>query len=125
MAKGQIRLSHLTFTLVLEELVSGPCTAQALADHSGMLPKTVRLLLRTMKAKKLVHIAGYDKDSKGRVNVMVYGWGPGRDAKRQPKPRAQVQRDYRARAAVSFLDGTPFASLGVTHAANDKERTAA
>jgi hypothetical protein len=121
MAKGQVRLSHLTFTLVLEELVSGPCTAQALADHSGMLPKTVRLLLRTMRAKKLVHIAGYEKDTRGRLNVLVYGWGYAKDAKRQPKPRAQVQRDYRARASAAILSGTPFAGL---LAANDNRRAA-
>lgn len=111
MAKGQIRLSHLTFTLILEELVSGPCTAQALADHSGMLPKTVRLLLRTMRKKKLAHIAAYDKDTLGRVNVMVYGFGPGKDAKRAAKPREQVNREYRKRAAGSFLAGSPFAGL--------------
>jgi predicted ArsR family transcriptional regulator len=111
MAKGQVRLSHLTFALVLEELVSGPTTAQALAEHSGMLPKTVRLLLRTMKAKKLVHIAAYDKDTLGRCNLTVYGFGPGRDAKRPTKPRAQVNREYRRRAAGSVLAGSPFAGL--------------
>lgn len=111
MAKGQVRLSHVTFTLVLEELVSGPCSAQTLAEHSGMLPKTVRLLMRTMRKKKLAHIAGYDKDTRGRVNVTLYGFGHGRDAKRKPKDRAQVQREYRQKAARAEMAGNPFAGL--------------
>lgn len=112
MKKRQTRLSHITFTLVLEELMSGPCRVSELADHSGMTHRYLNRLMRTMHRKKVVHIAGWDKDTLGRYGVRVYGLGAGKDAPRRTKSREKVNRDYRARAAVAHLVGTPFAALG-------------
>lgn len=111
MKADQIRLSYITFTLLLEELLSGPCTARSLSDHTGMGHRYMCRLLRTMHEKKVVHIAGWDKDSLGRNGVRVYGLGAGKDAKRVTKSKAECNRDYRRRASGSALAGTPFAGL--------------
>lgn len=110
--RKQVRLSHITFALVLEELMSGPCTAMHLAEHSGMGHRYVRRLLRTMREKKLAHIASWEKDSRGRQVVMVFALGHGRDAPRRTKSREAVNRDYRNKAAQAPLRGTPFYGLG-------------
>lgn len=109
----QVRLGHLTFALLLEELLAGPCTVPELADHSGMSHRYVCRLLRTMHSKKVVHIAGWGKDSIGRqAQVRVYQLGPGRDKPKPTKTRQEVNAAYRKRAARVDLSGTPFAGLG-------------
>ena len=111
--KGEIRLSHLTFTLILEEMLSGPCTAKGLAEHSGLGHRVICHLLKIMYAKKVVHVSGWDRDAIGRVGVKVYALGSGKDAKKPNKPRQEVNREYRNRAAQAPLKGTPFYGLTV------------
>lgn len=109
----QIRLSHLTFALLLEELLSGPSTVSALAEHSGMSHRYLCKVMKAMHGKKVVHISGWEKDSIGRqAQVRVYGLGPGRDKPRPIKTRQEVNEAYRRRAAKAEFVGTPFAGLG-------------
>lgn len=115
--KKQVRLSHITFALLLEELMSGPCTAKHLSEHTGMGHRYMCYLLQTLYSKKLVHIASWEKDAIGRYGVRVFALGSGKDAKRQTKTRQAVNRDYRERAANAPLKGTPFYGL---IAANDR-----
>lgn len=110
--KRQTRLSHVTFAMVLEELLSGATTCKTIAEHSGLSHRYVCQLFRTFHARKVVHIAGWEKDSLGRIAVVAYGLGPGKDAKRPSKPRQQVNREYRVRRDRSQLAGTPFYGLG-------------
>jgi hypothetical protein len=119
--KRQVRLSYDTFAMALEELVSGPCTAQQLTEVTGMGHRYVRRMLKAFKARKLVHISGYDKDAIGRISVTVFAFGPGKDAPRKGKPRAAVNREYRARASMAPLKGTPFYGLTV---ASESRRSA-
>lgn len=109
--RTQVRLSYETFAMLLEELTSGPCTANQLAEASGMGHRYVRRLLKALKARKLVHISGYDKDSRGRLSVTVFSLGHGRDAPRKGKSREAINREYRTRKARAPLMGTPFYGL--------------
>lgn len=114
--KPQVKLSRDSFADILAEMLSGPCTSTALADASGMGHRYVNRLMKTLHGKGVVHIAGWEKDSLGRQGMRtVWALGHGRDAKREKatKPRAQVQRDYRARQQMAPLKGTPFYGLTV------------
>lgn len=110
--KPQIRLSYLTFAMLLEELMSGPCTAKHLSEHTGMGHRYMCRLIDALHTKRLVHVAGWDKDSLGRMAVKVYALGHGKDAPRKTKPREVVNREYRAKAARAPMLGTPFYGLG-------------
>jgi hypothetical protein len=110
--KKQTRLSYLTFAMLLEELLSGPCTAKHLSEHTGMGHRYMCRLIDALHTKRVVHIAGWDKDALGRVAVRVYGLGPGKDAQKKTKPRHQVNREYRAKEAMAPLRGTAFYGLG-------------
>jgi hypothetical protein len=112
MKKQQIRLSYLTFAMLLEELMSGPCTAKHLSEHTGMGHRYMCRLIDALHTKKLVHIASWEKDAIGRIGVRVYGLGHGTDAPRKTKPRKLVNKEHRARSARSVLAGTPFMGLG-------------
>jgi hypothetical protein len=109
--KRQIRLSHITFTLALEEMLAGPFTCVEISEHTGMTHRYVCRMVKIMHAKKVVHISGWGKDSKGRAGIRVFSLGPGRDAKRPTKDRTVVNRNYRNRVAGRVLAGTPFAGL--------------
>ena len=124
MTKRQTRLSHESFTAILEQMLAGPSTATELTQASGMTQRYINQLIRTMHQRKVVHVSGWEKDAIGRVAVKVWTLGHGKDAKRPNKPREQVQRDYRAKRRMDPLKGTPFYGLPV-QAANDSRRAAA
>lgn len=102
-ARSKTRMNALSFTLVVEELMSGPCTSDALAEASGLERKTIYLLLRTMYEHKVVHIASYEKDTIGRMARKVYGLGAGKDAKKPTKTGAEACREWRKRQKVNAV----------------------
>lgn len=123
--KRQTRLSYDTFASILEEFLSGPATATALVQASGMTHRYVNRLLRAMYARKIIHISGYERDALGRSGTKVYALGAGKDAKKQAKSRVEMNRDYRnKRRSRDLLQGTPFQGLPVMPA-NDSSRRAA
>lgn len=102
--RSKVRLNGLLFAMMLEELLSGPCTSEVLAEHTGLCLRTVRKTLQALHERKLVYIAAWEKDSIGRqAQVKVYAFGQARDAKRPTKSSSQVQRDYRARKVLAPL----------------------
>ena len=122
MRKEIVKLSYLTFALLLEELLSGPATAKALAEHTGMGHRYMCRLLKVLHSKRVIHISGWERDAIGRMAVRVYALGVSKDVKKPTKPRATINREYRAKAAGAFLTGTPFAGLT---AMNDSMKRAA
>jgi hypothetical protein len=117
----QARLNADKFAAVLEEFLSGPCTAQTLADSAGMSYRYTMRLVRTMHKRGVIHISAWEKDSIGRVAVRVYALGHGTNARKPAKPREKVNRDYRTKQQRDPLKGTPF--YGLTVATNDTSRT--
>lgn len=116
---GRPRLNAVLYAMLLEELVAGPTTLHALCEVTGFERKTVRSILKAMHDRKLVHLSGYDKDSRGRAIVPVWTFGRGRDAKRQPKSHAENCRSFRERERKGEL------SAAFSMAANDSARRAA
>lgn len=103
--KPQIKLNATMFVLLLEELVSGPCSAQHLADHTGLGVVTVQRVLRHMRAKHLARIAAWEKDANGRYQIRIFAFGEGRDAKRPPpKKKNDSLREWRARVRQRSMD---------------------
>lgn len=119
MKKPTVRASYLSFALLLEELLSGPSTAKALADHTGMGHRYMCRLLATLYSKKVIHISGWERDALGRAGVRVYALGQGKDAKKPLKTRQAINRDHRRKVSRDPLKGTPF--YGLT-AANEARR---
>jgi DNA-binding IclR family transcriptional regulator len=110
--KKQIKLNALMLAMLLEELVAGPCTAQALAEHTGLGLITIQRFFRALKARDLIHIAGWEKDVNGRYVIRVFGFGSGTDVRCPKKRRTVTQREYRQRQARGQGLSNPFAGLG-------------
>ena len=101
----QTKLNAVMFSMMLEELLSGPTTAQGLADYTGMHLITVQRTIRAMRRRKVLHVAGWEKDVNGRYVIRVFGLGPGHDVKAPIKTRLEMNREWRARKARAALVG--------------------
>lgn len=120
--KYQVKLNAVMFSMMLEDLLAGPCTAQDIATHTGMNILTVQRTFRQMYARKVVHISGWEQDTQGRWVIRVFSLGAGIDKKRPPKKtEAQRRKEWRERSAARELGGAMYAGLV---AANDSRRAA-
>lgn len=120
-AKGSSkpRLNSILFAMMLEELMEGPTTWTELSEKTGLCRGTVLAAVRAMRDKKLVHIAGWERDAGGRINVPAFQLGRKGDTPKPVKSRSAINRDQRAKLAAPALRGTVFAGLG---AMNDSSR---
>lgn len=112
------RLNAIVFTILLEELVSGPSNLHTLCEVSGLEKKTVRKVLKAMYDRKLIHLKAYEADRRGSFVVPLWAFGPGKDAERKIKTRAQVCKTYRQRKAMEQMT----AAMAMQPAANDTSR---
>ncbi len=73
-------------------LHQGPCTVKDLVAESGMAYNTARKFVFSLRRRKLVHIAAWEKDTIGRFAVAAYGWGDSKDVKRPPKKTMEERK---------------------------------
>jgi hypothetical protein len=111
--KRAVKCGHMTYALLLEELLSGPSTAQQLADHAGMGVIFMCRLLNVLHKRGVIHVSGWERDTAGRMSIRAFSLGHGKDAKRPaPKSRQAINRSYRNKVAAAPLVGTPWSGLG-------------
>lgn len=98
MRPKKIPLNATMHAVMTRELLAGPCTAQELADETGMRPETVRLHIRALRAAGIMHVQQWVPDSIGRLTTASYRLGEGQDVKRRPMLEVEIKRRYRARS---------------------------
>lgn len=101
--RKQVKLNAVMFSIMLENLLSGPCTAQEIAESTGMALLTTQKTLRAMYRRGVIHISGWEKDAANRCTVRVFKLGEGRDARKPLTSRSQMNRKYRAKKAMQPL----------------------
>jgi hypothetical protein len=80
----------------IKYLLDNESTIHQFAEATGFHIVTSGRILRTFHKYKLVHIANWEQDRRGRDSVRVYKWGQGKDVKRfkmTPAQRQQRRRD--------------------------------
>ena len=92
-----IRVNAMSFALLVKMLIEGTRTAEELAEITGLHKQTVYQYTRELHKAKAVHIADWEKDTKGRDSKPVFMIGHKPDAKRSALTRAQIAANYRAR----------------------------
>ena len=102
MKREMVKVNALAFAHLVKNM-DGTLTCQELAEQSGLHYVTVLHYTRTMHKVGAAHIAGWEKDSRGRDIIKVYKLGPGRDAKRERMPAAERQRRYRAKKRMGEM----------------------
>ena len=92
---------HLTatnFALLMRELIDGPCTFSDLKDALGLADSTLRIYLKALRAKRIIHISLWERDGTGRAQLAVYAFGDRDDACRPP-PYSQAEKSARWRSS--------------------------
>lgn len=72
----RIRNNAVRTTRMTEALRLGGHTYKSLSAISGLNVPAVATWIKSMREMKAVYISGWEKDSRGRLFVPVYRWGP-------------------------------------------------
>ena len=98
-----VRLGPLSVAKIMRALLDGPSTVPELQETSGLSVSTLYEYLRALRKEGVVHVSGWEKDATGRESLRVFKLGPGKDAPRQRKSKAQIARECRQRKSVANL----------------------
>lgn len=108
--KPKNRLNAVLYATLLAELVEGPTTRQEMIDHTGLSRQTILSLVRALHERGLIHVASWERDSRGKHSIAAFQFGRAKDVKRPPPLTAsELQVAYRSR---KFAAGTVVAGIG-------------
>jgi hypothetical protein len=101
---------------ITRALLDGPCSIRELQVVSGLSINTLHEYMRALRKEQVVHICAWEKDATGRDSLRVFKLGPGKDAPRTRKSKAQIARECRkrkqdAQLSLSFARIIPLASV--------------
>ena len=95
--KRQIKINAITQAHLIKLLLDGTYTCTELAEMTGLHYVTVLQYTRELHRAGAAHIAGWEKDVRGRDLAKIYKLGEGADKPRQKKTQAERQIAYRAK----------------------------
>ncbi len=95
--KRQIKINAIMQAQLIKLLLEGTYTCQELANMTGLHYVTVLQYTRELHRAGAAHIAGWEKDNRGRDLAKIYKLGEGTDKRRQKKTQAERQIAYRAK----------------------------
>lgn len=98
-----VRLGALSMAKLTRALLEGPCSIQELQEVSGLSVNTIHTYMRALRKEKAAHISAWEKDATGRDSFRVYKLGPGKDAPRSRKSKAQIAKECRKRKQEALL----------------------
>ena len=98
-----MKINAFSFSLMMQLLMDGTYNCKELSEETGLHYVTVLDYCRQLHKHKVIHIAAWEKDSRGRDIKKVYKLGKGRDAKREAMTHAERQK--RCRERKKLLDG--------------------
>lgn len=92
-----IKVNAISLAILIRLLKEGTRTCQELAEETGLHILTIYQWCRELHKQKVIHIVGWEVDSRGRYFTKVYMLGEGKDAKRDAQSGAARQRACRER----------------------------
>ena len=95
--KRQIKINAILQAQLIKLLFEGTYTCAELAEMTGLHYVTVLQYTRELHRAGAAHIAGWEKDVRGRDLAKIYKLGEGKDRPRQKKTQAERQIAYRAK----------------------------
>ena len=100
--KTQVRADLTMFTAVIRALMAGPCLKCDVVAEAGISRSAGAVLVDTLHALKLTHIAEYEERPKRGQGAPMYRWGPGKadKEKREPIPAKELSRTGNRRHAA-------------------------
>lgn len=104
-----MKVNALSFAVLMRVLNEDAHTIAELNEATGLHPQTIREWINVMHMKKVVFIAGYEKDAKGRDNAPYWQFGIDKtDAKRARLTSAERKaRSRMKRKTANIFNLTP------------------
>lgn len=92
----KVRMTAMTFALMMKELDAGASTVAQLQEATGLAKATLYDYLRELRKAGLVYVAGFDRAANNCPMIPLYEWGPGKkDKKVKAISVAEKARNYR------------------------------
>ena len=95
------KVNAMTFAILTKLLMEGVYTCHELAEQTGLHKLTIYDWTRELHRQGVIHICMWEGE--GRNSTRIFKFGPGKDAARPKKPRAQIHEEYRARQKAAQL----------------------
>ena len=89
------KVNAMTFSIMVKLLYEGTRTCYELAEETGLHQLTIYDWTREMHRQGVIHICMWEGE--GRSSMRIFKMGPGKDAPRPVKTRAQSYAEYKAR----------------------------
>lgn len=109
-------MGAISYAKMLALLMEGTRTCAEVAEEVGLHYLTVCQYTRELHREGVLHVATWEKDTRGRDAMKIYKLGEGKDAKRQKMTQAQRAARYRSKktkTAFVNLISAPAAPQGV------------
>lgn len=90
---------HIALGHLISALLEGEQTVPDLHERTGLCASSLRHYMQVFRQMRLVYVAGWHCDKRGRLTVRAYSLGREKDAIKKVTPinRAELARKYRAR----------------------------
>ena len=105
-SKRIIKVNALSYAKLVLMMLDGTYNCKELAEMTGLHYVTVLQYARELHLSGAAHIHMWEKDSRGRDNIVVYKIGKNKDAKRSrltPKERQARYRNKRRNSQIINL----------------------
>jgi len=89
--------SPIAQALLIKQLSVDSATYEEMSNLTGLSPRTLASLVKEFRFHNLMHIAGWDADTRGFPTVARFAWGHKPDAIRPSIPRSVMQKNLRQR----------------------------
>ena len=93
----KVKVNALSYAAMIKLLLEGVYTCREIAEHTGLHYVTVLDYTRELHRAKAIHIAAYEKDSRGRDLIKIYKVGDKPDVPREKMTGAERQARSRAK----------------------------
>lgn len=91
------KVNQESYALIFKALMKEPQTISMLEEVTGLHRVTLYRLFRTFRKHKIVHVSGWDQDSRGRDAFHIFTLGKGKDVPKFRMHRNEIAKRYRAK----------------------------
>jgi hypothetical protein len=96
------KVNALSFAIMCKLLQEGTRTCYELAEETGLHKLTIYDWTRELHKQGVIHICMWEGE--GRSSMRIFKMGPGKDAPRPTKSKAQISAERRARQRAIELN---------------------
>jgi hypothetical protein len=98
-----MKVGAFTYAQLLKAMVPGDLSFQELADATGLHYMTVIEYVREMRKAGVAHVAGWQEDCNGRMNLKCVKLGPCKDVPCPKLTKCERSARYRAKKRAAGL----------------------